>query len=195
MISPILFDIASEEMIDDLLLADVEQDDIYFYTDDLAVVCDFERIGEIIDTIFASAEKIGLIPNIKKSAFMRLAPRRVRKQIALPDSIRCIPHVTEYKYLGVYVSEQFGLGRHLSHVSAHVNKLIGLTAVIRKNLSVDQRRILWSALIKPHIAYVGPLMKIINPSERRKWASLLIRSYKSFLGLRVTTKTEIIASL
>jgi len=93
MISPLLFDIYVESLIEKIHKNhNIPISDILFYADDLAIICSYNAAERVIETVENEAKNLSLIINKKKSGILPIKNSRFKFTL-LTKPVREIPIV------------------------------------------------------------------------------------------------------
>ena len=198
MISPLLFDIYVEPIIEALhSKLRIPIADILFYADDLAIIIPINQLERAIRVIEETAQQLNLTINKKKSGILILEPppkdeedkkERGKKRIKLPG----YPYVDVYKYLGVEVQSDLEITPYIAKITKKEQFLRSRLRGILNVSSLETRKTLWSTLVRPLLDYIFPFYEDMKTITKAKILSILKGSFKVWVGLRVTTSNSIL---
>ena len=160
LISPYLFNIYIND-----LLSDLEEQKILTlaYADDISCICETkEKLDIAIDTIstWCEANKIAL--NASKSGFFRILSKRGATPTVV-TTLREIPKVQNYKYLGVTIGCDIRLTEHVSILRERCKKSGNLFGkLVSSQISCQTRIEIWQTFTKSFLLYgleTAPLSK------------------------------------
>ena len=206
LISPFLFNIYAEGLLDDLTDEGWRERDLYGFADDHLV-----RSGSLLqlEKAIGVVERWCLEYNIKlnpsKSGILEIFPKYKAGSMRIGSHFRGIPVVEKYKYLGVWLDQKlscrshleylFGSNGHKQHqkkVRGKVDFLINSLNPCFKDISVDYAINLWLTFVKPLFIPLTALSVLTSISEKELVQSKLRTSLKKFLKLPKNFKTEIL---
>ena len=142
-----------------------------------------------------------ILVNKGKSGIMQLGStiRSVRpfKPLEIFKEYRGYPLLNSYKYLGIHLDYKANLHEHIDKIVEKTDKLKRNLRILGKsNFKVKTWMLLWKAYILPHFAYsaiAAKSTKALGPL--RKLTLKMRKNLKSFMGLKVTTSTELLTKL
>jgi len=174
LISPLLFDLYIDDLIKQLS-DEFGTDNIYAYADDISILCrgiaNVRRAIELIDhwAMLNHAEI-----NKKKSGVLTLKGRDTKTS----GSIRGIPIVQEYRYLGVRLDQSLTLKKLRASLKKKTDLFKRYVQVIHTpTLGVRTRLTLWKIYLKSLFDYYGPVIALCDRVKTFK--SLYMSSLKT----------------
>lgn len=133
-------------------------EDCVLFADDAAFIISskslddlYRRIVKLFEDLTKFLEYNCLVPNATKSKLMFFSSRVVRE---LPDfnfSGRTIEWVSEFKYLGLILTNKLSFGKHISRVSLNVSRITGMVMSARDFFPRSVLLKLYHALALPHV--------------------------------------------
>jgi hypothetical protein len=146
MISPILFDIYAEEIIETIESElNIASQDILFYADDLAVICPNNKLIDLIKTIERTSAKLSLILNKKKCGIMPIFRKR-HYNGNHSQEVEGIPITNCYRYLGVELNQTLEITEYLNRIKRKADFIQARTfAFCKAAKHPENRRFLWVA--------------------------------------------------
>ena len=144
----------------------VETENDLFYADDLALILENIQLHRVIPALKKVAAEIGLKLNEKKSGIMNILTGR--KKASTLSVIQGIPTVQEYKYLGFLFGKNFSPISHYKKLDKKLWMIHSKVNWVIKNWQIDQRRLYFSALIRPHIEYILPIADLLDDNKGAK---------------------------
>ena len=119
-ISPALFNVYCQDLYERIRdEADVNEEDLLGYADDLLVICtSLSQLRRVIQIINCWSEENNLQLNSKKSGIVEFLSRvgNIRKILKVGESFEGIPVVSEYKYLGMWLDSKLTMDPQLKHI-------------------------------------------------------------------------------
>ena len=194
-ISPALFNIFCESLIEDLVIQ-LGIENVFAYADDLATV------SEDIDSLRISTQKIekwsadNKIPiNYNKSGILNIILTTRSQRMITGDSFMQFPIKPHYKYLGAWLNETTHPLFHLDEIKKKVNFLEHKLRIIpRKTSNPAFIMNLWAVFIRPLFDY-GSILCTISGKKLAE-GTLLKRIngiFKRTAGLRKNTSNKIVS--
>ena len=157
-LGPILFNIYIDNLFHLMSCGDIfayADDTAIFYTDkswiDLKtkIEKDMENIKSWFDSMYLSInfDKTVYLPIMSSHA---APPPYQSLSIGNHDIIKSVQHA---KYLGLHIDSALRWSVHVGYVMRKIRSLMGRFKILRRCLTSDQLRIVYTALIEPHITY------------------------------------------
>ena len=153
-LGPLCFNI----FINDLPLAVSEK--CVLFADDAAFVITspniadiYQRIEKLLADITDYLKYNCLIPNVSKSKLMFFSSRRVTELPVFRFSGGTVDWVSEFKYLGLTLTNKLSYGMHISKVALNVSRISGMIASVREFVPRYVLLKLYQALALPHINF------------------------------------------
>lgn len=195
MISPLLFDLYLEIFTNILVQNGYLERDMSIYADDFALFCPYEQLTTAVALIQQVSTSLGLRVNVAKSGYMYIKKNGYDIPDDLEDDIGGIPRVSKYTYLGIQMDERLSMNLHLAALQEKIPRISGLLARVAYRFAVDDRRVLWSALIRPYIEFIAPVLPFVPRTTRDKFSSLMRRSLREALRFPRSFRNETLALL
>ena len=133
-------------------------EDCVMFADDAAFIISssnltdlYRRISKLLEDLANYLNYNCLVPNASKSKLMFFSSRKVAE---LPDfnfSGGTIEWVSEFKYLGLILTNKLSFGKHIAKVALNVSRITGMVASVRDILPRSVLLKLYHALALPHI--------------------------------------------
>ena len=134
-------------------------EDCVLFADDAAFIISSSSLTDLYRRIFKLFEDLTnylqyncLVPNASKSKLMLFSSRAVTE---LPDFIfsgGTIEWVTEFKYLGLIITNKLSFARHIAKVALNVSRVTGMVACVRDFFPKSILFNLYKALALPHVS-------------------------------------------
>ena len=133
------------------------------YADDTVIWATGRNITELHDKLqqdlinistWLDANKLSI--NVAKCKSMTISsPGHGVRGFQLNVTIKgqVLEHVTNYKYLGIYLDQTLSFNEHIEYVSKKVNKRIGVLKMTRNYMKPEQCLTLYKSLILPLLDY------------------------------------------
>jgi hypothetical protein len=216
-LSPALFNIYIEDLIQDIYRTGIENADILFYADDLAVILDTrDDIENVLKTIMEWSERNGMSLNKKKSAILPVigrnkktlpffnrkakdiitdkgTTRRVYEYTHKVKQIMGVPIVLKYKYLGTWIDYKLYPTCQLEHIKRKSAYIYSQLWPFINNASADARRDSFLTFIEPLFRQSVPLL-FLEPTSN--WVKTVTRARriiaKQFLGVSKRTSSNLL---
>ncbi len=196
MISPALFDIYAEELLEIMESEGWDLEDLLAYADDHLVICDtIDEIRKAIQVVQDWCREANISLNANKSGILEVLHRRGKPLLQIGECIEGIPVVQSYKYLGLFIDNKLTGDAHLRAMNQKIGFLTTRLAPLLSKISTTYRVNLWKILIQP---LFKPLLAIIgdNNQTRIKKVELQLKgSLKRFTRLSRNTKDEVVERL
>lgn len=118
--------------------------DVFAYADNLMILMTSRsKIREVIEAIEKYSAESGLQLNKKKSGIVEFTTRHSKRFLTQED-IRGIPILSEYKYLGLYLTFKLSLNKQVSHIRRKCAFIkVKLNPILNK-VSLEYRKNLWT---------------------------------------------------
>ena len=135
----------------------VSEDCVLFADDAVFVITspDFKGLIKRIEKLFADLTNYlqynCLIPNTTKSKLMCFSSRVVTQLPNLAFSGGTIEWVSEYKYLGLILTNKMSFGKHINKVALNVSRISGMIFSVRDIFPQKVLLKLYQALALPHV--------------------------------------------
>ena len=114
-ISPALFDIFIEDLVEKIIKIN-QMENVFAYADDLAAITDsYPRLNATIDTIVLWSKEAATPLNYDKSGILNISRMKSSKKMVRTKEFRNFPIKQEYKYLGVWLNETLNPEYHIEH--------------------------------------------------------------------------------
>lgn len=198
-ISPPLFNIYSEDLLYKIEDAQVSNEDLLAYADDLLVVCtSLHQLRQVIKIIRKWSKENNLELNDKKSGIVEFLPRSGRQTSTLKTGsvFESIPIVDKYKYLGLWLDKKLTLDPQLHHIKKKSGFIRSRLAPLLGGISLDYRINLWTVFIRPLFDQtLSILYAERNHTNPEKVRRLIRKTFKDFTLLPKNTEDKIIEKL
>ena len=197
MISPALFDIYAEDLLEELNTAGLDLEDLSAYADDHLIICDsLEQLRASIQVTKNWCDKSGISLNPRKSGILEIRPRRKRKfLLRVGSEVEGIPVVDSYRYLGLLLDQKLTGDAHIRAMDQKISFLNRRLAPLLGKVSLDYRINLWKTLARP---LYNPLLALAvgnNLGRVYKLERNLKGSLKLFAGLCKSTSDLVLQKL
>ena len=151
-ISPLLFNIYTEDLYEEVEKHSVSVEDNMGYADDTLVLCtSLYQLRKVISAIKQWSIENNLKLNEAKSGIVEFLPRTGRTTTALElgDKFEGIPIVDSYKYLGLWLNQKLTMQPQMDHILKKTNFITIKLWPVLKKISLEYRKNLWTILIRP----------------------------------------------
>lgn len=167
------------------------------FADDVALLADSpEKLQHLLDRFSHWCNKWRMVISVPKSKFMVLNhPEHLdTPSFSIPDRGE-LERVSEFKYLGVWLSEDGTWDVDAKKKLARYNEACRAAHAVLHNrlLKLWTRTRVWAALCRPHLEYAAEVIRL--PEGSRTWKKLCsaqFRTLKSILGLPASTANELV---
>ena len=126
-------------------------DDAAFIISSSSLVDLYRRISKLFRDLENYLECNCLVPNASKSKLMFFSSRVVTE---LPDFIfsgGTIEWISEFKYLGLILTDKLSFGKHIARVSLNVSRITGMISCVRDFFPRSILLKLYHSLALPHV--------------------------------------------
>ena len=197
-ISPALFDIFVEDLVEEMVKINQEIN-VFAYADDLADVIDsFYRLNLTIDVIEKWSKEWKTPLNYDKSGILNIKNRSNSQRMVTGKTFRNFPVVTEYKYLGIWLGETLHPKYHFTNV-----KVSSKIAFIEAKLRTIARETttpyfvinLWTLFIRPLFDYAIIHALIYDTGYIETVLKKQRKSFKEVLKLKKSTNNSIVEGM
>ena len=127
-------------------------DDAAFFLSDENLESLYTRIRLLFDCISRYLNNNKLIPNLSKSKLMFFSSRPIPPNLE-PITFRnvVIEWVSEYKYLGLMITNKMSYATHIEKITNRISQYIGIFYHLNKILPRQNLKQLYHALVVPHM--------------------------------------------
>ena len=126
-------------------------DDAAFIITSQTVAGLYQKIRELFSDLYSYLSMNKLVPNSRKSKLMMFRSRPTSELPSLSFGGEEIEWITEFKYLGLTITNNMNFSKHINNISLNVSRMTGtftcLRTVVPKNILMK----LYYALIYPHL--------------------------------------------
>ena len=206
-ISPSLFNVYAESLLEDLEMKGWNVDDLFGFADDhLIINLTKGTLRKAITLVREWCTEANIKLNPDKSGVLEVCPKGASATMLVGRKFEGIPVVQEYKYLGLILDGKISGKRHLEKLFGYVDETgkrhDGKVDFLRrnlspliKNISIDYRINLWQILIRPLFIPLALLSSFLCESSLGLIEARLRKSIKWFLGLSRNTPNQVISTL
>lgn len=189
-ISPALFNIYMERLVDRVRAISGIQFQCYLYADDAAFVVKHWCVEHFLEKLKLVSDEMSLSINQNKSGIMRIKTKCNVKDIA------GYPILEEYLYLGIKINNYGKIDCHLAMIKKRVNYLQTKLGFVGSGLGFANKLLLWKVFVMPYFLYLCPALdssqkKTIISQISKLWR----KSLKRVSGLPQCTPNEVINRL
>ena len=196
MISLALFDISTEDLIQELLQAGWSFEDVLAYADDQLVICNsIEEVESAIKIINTWYSKVNISLNPQKSGILEIIPARHNPSLPMGSFVQGIPIVHSYRYLGLLFGQKLNGETQFKAMLQKINFLTNRLAPLLSKVSADYRINLWKALVRPLFNPSLAIACYSNKSRIQQLERSLKGSFKRFVGLSISTSDVVLDKL
>ncbi len=203
-ISPALFNIFAESLLNELQESGYNINDLLAFADDHIIMnltkSDLRRAIKLVKE-WSHHNNFSLNPD--KSGILEIPPRNGALTMEIGSRFEGIPIVSEYRYLGLLLDNKMTGEAHLNKLFGSKDtkgtKHPGKIEFIRNNLSpltrhisLDYRVNLWQVLIRPLFTPLALFSAYLSESRKLMLERKLKKSLKWFLGLTKNTPDEVL---
>jgi hypothetical protein len=178
------------------------------FADDTNILCYNQCLSTLLNIVNTELERLNqwfisnkLSVNVKKTSYMLFGRKKVDTVANVSSVIlnNCVlERVVSTKFLGVIVDDKLNWNEHISYVSLKISQILGAFRKLKYKLPVAMLRVLYNALIYPHLSYCNivwgctllsnldtilklqkKVVRLISNSPPRAHANILFR------GLRI----------
>jgi exonuclease III len=141
------------------------------YADDVAILADSpESLQSMLDVVSGFCREFRLKLNMSKSKILRVPPRpsTAPEEITATYQDETVEVVTEYKYLGLWFTQDLNWNRHIAFVVKKARKKIDTLAGFfgHKGISHPVKTKVWSALVQPRILYGTEITELTQKQQK-----------------------------
>lgn len=111
----------------------------------------YRRILKLFEDLSRYLEYNCLVPNASKSKLMFFSSRLVAELPDLAFSGRIIEWVSEFKYLGLILTNKLSFGKHIAKVALNVSRITGMLTSVRDVVPRNILLKMYYGLALPHI--------------------------------------------
>ena len=191
LISPFLFNIYLEDLLQKLQTLDLSIEDLFAYADDLLVLCySLTELEKVISLIKEWSSHYNLKLNPTKSGILELLPRsrRIKSYLEIGSKFCDIPIVGDYQYLGMCINQKLTSEAHLKTLNSRLSYISLKLSPILTQVSMKYCFNLWQLLVKPLLDPLAILSSLETAQSRQNKAEVVFRkSLKIFLNIGTTT--------
>ena len=183
LISPMLFDLYINDLIDEL---DKNSFEVLAYADDLCVLCDGRnQLINVLKIIDKWTELNDIKVNKSKSGIMIL-----KNNIEKNDNIDGYPIINEYKYLGIIINDKMNIQKHIGNIDKKLDEYFQRNYVLNKKyFSVKSILLIFGYFHKSRLLYGLPAF-IDQKSKIKRIDNIMSTNIKKLLKLPMRTNTE-----
>ena len=186
-ISPLLFNVYTEELYKEIEKHFIPVEDNLGYADDTLVLCtSLSQLREVIKTIKQWSIENNLKLNESKSGIIEFLPRagKTTKILKLGDKFEGIPIVNSNKYLGLWLNQKLTMQPQLDHILKKTNFITIKLWPVLKKISLDYRKNLWTILVRPLFEQLTMLYYSERSITNKNKVLLLLRkTFRKFTHL------------
>jgi len=182
LISPMLFDLYINDLIDEL---DKNAYDVLAYADDLCVLCEGRsQLMNVIKIIDKWTELNKINVNKLKSGIMILNNYKDIEE----DNIEGYPIINEYKYLGILINDKMNIQNHIGSIDKKLKEYFERNYVLNKRyFSVKSIMSIFGYFHKSRLLYGLPAF-IDQKSKINRIDNVMVSNIKKLLN--ITTRTN-----
>jgi len=196
MISPALFDIYAESMIEKLIQAGWNLDDILAFADDHLIICDsLPQLIRAIKLIESWCNQTNIQLNPLKSGVLEIIPNWSKPLLKVGETISGIPIVETYRYLGLIMDNRLNGVHQEKKMIQKVNFLQHRLSPLLGQVSLDYRINLWKLLVRPLFTPGLGIMFMNTKSRVSNFQRSFKKSLKKFVGLSVRTNDKVLEEI
>lgn len=196
MISPALFNIFAESLLNKLIAEGWNYQDILALADDHLIIClSIEQVRKAITIVKAWCLETNIQLNPSKSGIVEMTPRRAKKTSMLGSNLEGIPVVESYKYLGLIMDKKLTGDQQVEAMLGKIRFLDRCLAPLLSRVSVDYRINLWKILIRPLFKPGIGIMFLNNKTRLLQLQRALKKSLKKLAGLHIRTPDILLEKL
>ena len=181
LISPMLFDLYINDLIDEL---DKNACDVLAYADDLCVLCEGRsQLINAIHIIDKWSKLNGINVNKLKSGIMIVNNYKIDE-----NNIEGYPIIKEYKYLGILINDKMNIQNHIGNIDKKLDEYFERNYVLNKRyFSVKSIMLIFGYFHKSRLLYGLPAF-IDQKSRINRIDNVMVRNIKRLLN--ITTRTN-----
>jgi len=206
LISPYLFNIYAEGLLESLESEDWRARDLYGFADDhLVRNSSLPQLEKAIEIVEKWCIEFNIKLNPAKSGILEVMPKHRGSCLRVGSFFKGIPVVDRYKYLGVWLDQKLSPRAHLAYLfgskddgktrKGKVNFLASTLSPCYRNISFDYGLNLWITFVRPLFLPLTALGLITTSSEREMIQAKMRVSLKKFLKLPKTFRTEVLSQV
>ncbi len=206
-ISPYLFDIYAESLLDELESLGWKLNDLYGFADDhLVLNCTLSDLRRCINIVREWGIKYNVKLNPAKSGVLEVPPKYGKITLEVGSVFEGVPVVDSYKYLGLWLTQKLTAEKHLDYLFGKkgapegravgkINYLVSSLRPCLSNVSLDYRLNLWVVLVKPLFLPLAAMAWSMSRNDRETVQTKLRVSLKKFIGLPKNFRTDVLTKL
>ena len=188
--SPLLFNIATEDLIEEMQKIDVN---IFMYADDTALICrNRKELEKGIKVLENWSEENGLTINKKKSGVMIMSKRKSKGRGLEIDKLWDYPIVNNYKYLGTVMTKHMSIDSHLNETGQKVDYLTRKLTPFRINASVKFNVNMFKLMVAPQYRLLASLWDFIGKTAKKMITISYRKSFKKFMMMPPSVPNSVI---
>ena len=126
--------------------------------------------------------------NEKKSGLIILDNKKFKKT----ESIKNIPILSDYKYLGYEINRKNNLTTFLKRIRKKVFTIIPKIKFVTDKLSLHKKRLILKTLIISNFDYIGPVIMLAKQKEVEKIKATIRKAIRIIFQLGPNVKNEIV---
>lgn len=190
-LSPALFDIFIEDLIQSLSNLCPRINQILAYADDLLIICpDLFMLSKVINAVEFWVRSNGMSLNKQKSGIMLMTKRYSRMKNSM-TAFSGIPFVESYKYLGTLFTPKLLLQPAAKMLFVSLTKTQKSLHPVLHKADIKTRWYLWRIFVESKLKACSILYHFETSFSSRNWfIGRLKGSLKEFLGIKVTANDE-----
>jgi hypothetical protein len=142
------------------------------YADDVAILAESQvALQQMLDVVDKFCREFRLTLNLSKSKILCVPPRPSTKleEVSVTFQAKAVETVTEYKYLGLWFTDNLSWSRHTQHVMTKVKKAHANLAsfLSHKSVPVAIKRRVWEATTLPKILYGAEIIELSKTMSKK----------------------------
>ena len=143
----------------------------------------YQRIKELFSDLSKYLEMNRLIPNSSKSKLMYFKSRPTPDLPSLSFGGEEIEWVTEYKYLGITISNNLCYSKHINNISLKISRISGTFTCLRTIVPINILIKLYYALVYPHLGNHIVVWGSAPPSHLKRLVIRVNNILRTILGV------------
>ena len=165
-------------------------EEVVLFADDAAFIITsqtltglYQKIKKLFSDLHSYLNMNKLVPNSRKSKLMMFRSRPTQDLPSITFGGEEIEWITEFKYLGITISNNLSFSKHINNISLNVSRMTGSFTCLRRIVPKKVLMKLYYALVYPHLNNHVVVWGSAPPSHLRTLIVRLNNLFRTVLGV------------